>query len=152
MQSKKFEVTHSDEEWRRILTPEQYRVMREHGTEPPGSCALNTGKQPGVFLCAGCGQRLFVSRSKFESGTGWPSFFDRSNRSPGAWAMARASCGASSCSHPRKSRTRIDLRAGRARRRLDPHQAQRVVGFERLRSGGRAKREQGRERGTAASR
>lgn len=76
MQSKKFEVTHSDEEWRRILTPEQYRVMREHGTEPPGSCALNTGKQPGVFLCAGCGQRLFVSRSKFESGTGWPSFND----------------------------------------------------------------------------
>lgn len=76
MQVKKFEVTHTDEEWRRILTPEQYRVMRGHGTEPPGSCALNIEKRPGVFVCAGCGQRLFASKTKFESGTGWPSFND----------------------------------------------------------------------------
>ncbi|MBO0734439.1 MAG: peptide-methionine (R)-S-oxide reductase MsrB [Methylocapsa sp.] len=76
MRAKAFEVTHSDEEWRRLLTPEQYRVMRGHGTEPPGSCALNSEKRPGVFVCAGCGQKLFASTRKFESGTGWPSFND----------------------------------------------------------------------------
>ena len=76
MPNKAFEVTHTDEEWRRLLSPEQYRVMRGHGTEPPGSCALNTEKRPGVFVCAGCGQHLFASRTKFESGTGWPSFND----------------------------------------------------------------------------
>ncbi len=76
MQGKAFEVTHTDEEWRRLLTPEQYRVMRRHGTEPPGSCALNHEKRAGTFVCAGCGQRLFTSSKKFESGTGWPSFND----------------------------------------------------------------------------
>jgi peptide-methionine (R)-S-oxide reductase len=76
MQSKKFEVSRTDEEWRRRLTPEQYRVMRGHGTEPPGSCALLHEKRPGVFVCAGCGQKLFASSKKFESGTGWPSFND----------------------------------------------------------------------------
>ncbi len=76
MQGKAFEVTHTDEEWRRLLTPEQYRVMRGHGTEAPGSCALNYEKRPGAFVCAGCGQRLFASVKKFESGTGWPSFND----------------------------------------------------------------------------
>ena len=74
MQEKKFEVTHSDEEWRRLLTPEQYQVMRHHATERPGSCALNYEKRPGTFYCAGCGQRLFEGKKKFESGTGWPSF------------------------------------------------------------------------------
>ncbi len=76
MQGKRFEVTHTDEEWRRLLTPEQYRVMRAHGTELPGSCALNHEKRAGVFSCAGCGQKLFASSKKFESGTGWPSFND----------------------------------------------------------------------------
>jgi peptide-methionine (R)-S-oxide reductase len=76
MQDRNFEVTHTDEEWRRLLTAEQYRVMRGHGTEPPGSCALLREKRPGVFVCAGCGQRLFASAGKFESGTGWPSFND----------------------------------------------------------------------------
>jgi peptide-methionine (R)-S-oxide reductase len=76
MEQKRFEVTHPDEEWRRILTPEQYRVMRGHGTEPPGSCALNYEKRHGSFSCAGCGQQLFASKKKFESGTGWPSFND----------------------------------------------------------------------------
>jgi len=71
---KAFVVSHSDEEWRRLLTPEQYRVMRGHGTEPPGSCALLQEKGPGFFVCAGCGQHLFASGKKFESGTGWPSF------------------------------------------------------------------------------
>ena len=75
MDSKQYAVTHTDAEWRRLLTPEQYEVLRGHGTEAPGSCALNYEKRPGMFSCAGCGQPLFVSKRKFESGTGWPSFW-----------------------------------------------------------------------------
>ncbi len=68
----KLELT--DEEWRRRLTPEEYRVLRGHGTEPPGSgCFLGT-LEPGIYACAGCGNPLFRSGEKFESGTGWPSF------------------------------------------------------------------------------
>ena len=70
-----FPVQKTEEEWRRILTPEQYAVLREHDTERPGSCALLQEKRPGTFTCAGCGQPLFVADRKFESGTGWPSFF-----------------------------------------------------------------------------
>ena len=70
-----FPIDKTDEEWRRILTPEQYAVLREHDTERPGSCALLQEKRPGTFSCAGCGQPLFVADRKFESGTGWPSFF-----------------------------------------------------------------------------
>jgi peptide-methionine (R)-S-oxide reductase len=66
----------TDEEWRKRLSPEQYHVMREHGTERPGSCALLHEKRAGVFTCAGCDQELFASKLKFESGTGWPSFND----------------------------------------------------------------------------
>ena len=66
----------SDAEWRQRLSPEQYQVMRAHGTERPGSCALLHEKRAGVFACAGCGQDLFASKLKFESGTGWPSFND----------------------------------------------------------------------------
>ncbi len=69
-----FPITRSDEEWRQLLTPEQYHVLRRHGTERPGSCALNHEKRKGSFACAGCGQPLFVADHKFESGTGWPSF------------------------------------------------------------------------------
>jgi peptide-methionine (R)-S-oxide reductase len=70
-----FEVTRTDEEWRALLTPEQYQVMRRHGTERAGSCALLLNeKRRGVFVCAGCGQKLFASGTKFESGTGWPSY------------------------------------------------------------------------------
>ena len=76
MDAKQFPVIHTDAEWRRILTPEQYSVMRGHGTERPGSCALNFEKRAGSFTCAGCGQTLFRSKTKFESGTGWPSFND----------------------------------------------------------------------------
>jgi len=72
---KSFAVQKTDEEWRRTLTPEQYYVMREHGTERPGSCALLHEKRAGTFTCAACGQPLFVAERKFESGTGWPSFF-----------------------------------------------------------------------------
>jgi peptide-methionine (R)-S-oxide reductase len=75
METKTFAFTRTDEEWRKLLTPEQYRVMRAHGTEAPGSCALNHEKRAGTFVCAGCSQPLFVSAKKFESGTGWPSFF-----------------------------------------------------------------------------
>jgi peptide-methionine (R)-S-oxide reductase len=65
----------SEDEWRRTLTPEQFHVLREHGTERPGSSPLNDEKRRGTFACAGCGQPLFSSDTKFESGTGWPSFF-----------------------------------------------------------------------------
>jgi len=70
-----FPIEKTDEGWRRILTPEQYVVLREHDTERPGSCALLQEKRPGTFSCAACGQPLFVADRKFESGTGWPSFF-----------------------------------------------------------------------------
>ena len=65
----------TDSEWRETLTPQQYKVLRQHGTEPPGSSPLNIEKRDGTFSCAGCGQPLFSADTKFESGTGWPSFF-----------------------------------------------------------------------------
>jgi peptide-methionine (R)-S-oxide reductase len=65
----------SDEKLR-TLTPEQHRVLREHGTERPGSSPLNHEKRPGEFQCAGCGAELFEASAKFDSGTGWPSFYD----------------------------------------------------------------------------
>jgi peptide-methionine (R)-S-oxide reductase len=64
----------TDDEWRGTLTPEQFRVLREHATEPRGSSPLNQEKRTGRFVCAGCGKELFASDAKFESGTGWPSF------------------------------------------------------------------------------
>jgi peptide-methionine (R)-S-oxide reductase len=69
-------IVKTDAEWKKILTPEQYYVLRQHGTERPGSCALLREHRTGAFSCAGCGQRLFKSGPKFESGTGWPSFFE----------------------------------------------------------------------------
>jgi peptide-methionine (R)-S-oxide reductase len=74
--TKTFPVTRTEAEWRALLTPEQYQVMRGHGTERPGSCALNYEKRAGTFSCAGCEQDLFEGGTKFESGTGWPSFND----------------------------------------------------------------------------
>ena len=65
----------TDAEWRSALTPEQFRVLREHGTEPRGASPLNKEKRPGTFQCAGCRHPLFSADTKFESGTGWPSFF-----------------------------------------------------------------------------
>jgi peptide-methionine (R)-S-oxide reductase len=73
--SETFEVVKTDEEWRKQLTPEQYQVLRQHGTERAGTCALLHEKRPGTFSCVGCGQPLFKAGRKFESGTGWPSFF-----------------------------------------------------------------------------
>ena len=65
----------SEEEWRHCLLPQAYRVLREHGTERPGSSPLNGEKRAGTYHCAGCGTALFDSVTKFESGTGWPSFY-----------------------------------------------------------------------------
>lgn len=65
----------SAEQWRQRLTEAQYRVLREEDTEPAGSSPLNEEHRPGVFVCAGCSLPLFTSEMKFESGTGWPSFF-----------------------------------------------------------------------------
>jgi peptide-methionine (R)-S-oxide reductase len=70
-----FEVTKSDAEWRRALTPEQYRVLREHGTERAGTSPLDKEYGKGTFLCAGCELALFASDTKFDSRTGWPSFY-----------------------------------------------------------------------------
>jgi peptide-methionine (R)-S-oxide reductase len=70
-----FPVEKTDEEWRAGLTAEQYRVLRRHGTERAGTSALNDEHRAGVFRCAGCGQPLYESQARFESGTGWPSFF-----------------------------------------------------------------------------
>ena len=75
MPKKTPEVPGTDEEWRARLTPEQCHVLREHGTEPPGTSPLNREKRSGMFTCAACGEPLFASDTKFESGSGWPSFF-----------------------------------------------------------------------------
>jgi peptide-methionine (R)-S-oxide reductase len=72
---KTFEVAKSEREWRAQLTPEQYRVLREHGTERAGSSALDKEYGAGEYRCAGCGSPLFSSSAKFNSGTGWPSFW-----------------------------------------------------------------------------
>jgi peptide-methionine (R)-S-oxide reductase len=70
-----FEVVKSDDEWRRILKPAAFKVLREHGTERPYSSPLNHEKRKGTFACAGCELPLFSSETKYESGTGWPSFY-----------------------------------------------------------------------------
>ena len=69
------DVARTDEEWRRELSPQQYDVLRKQGTEPRGSSPLTGEKGRGTFKCAGCGQPLFTSETKYESGTGWPSFY-----------------------------------------------------------------------------
>ncbi len=102
MATKTYPVTKSDEEWRRILTPEQYAILRDHDTERPGSCALLHEHRPGVFSCAGCGNRLFVADRKFESGTGWPSFFAPVEGSiettvDSSWGMVRTEVHCSQC-------------------------------------------------------
>ncbi len=73
--SKAFAVVKSDAEWRKILSPLAYRVLRKEYTEPPFSSPLNDEKRKGNFVCAGCGQKLFNALTKYESGTGWPSFW-----------------------------------------------------------------------------
>ena len=73
--AKTFEVTLTDAEWRKKLSPEAYRVLRGHGTERAGSSPLDREKRAGTFHCAGCERALFASATKFDSGTGWPSFY-----------------------------------------------------------------------------
>ncbi len=70
-----FAVTKSDAEWRQSLTPDQFHVLRKHGTERAGTSPLDKNYQPGTYQCAGCGTPLFSSETKFNSGTGWPSFY-----------------------------------------------------------------------------
>ena len=70
-----FEITKSEEEWRRLLTSEQFQVLRKHGTEPPWTSPLNKEYGQGIYVCAGCELHLFSSNTKFDSGTGWPSFW-----------------------------------------------------------------------------
>jgi len=70
-----FPVQKTHAEWEETLSPSAYQVLREHGTERAGTSPLNVEKREGTFFCAGCGQPLFASSTKFESGTGWPSFW-----------------------------------------------------------------------------
>jgi peptide-methionine (R)-S-oxide reductase len=70
-----FAVTLTEDEWRQKLAPAQFNVLRKHGTERAGTSPLNHEKRAGTFLCAGCGKDLFTADTKFESGTGWPSFY-----------------------------------------------------------------------------
>ncbi|HEU4626078.1 MAG TPA: peptide-methionine (R)-S-oxide reductase MsrB [Steroidobacteraceae bacterium] len=73
--SEKTVVQKTDEEWKRELTPEQYRILRQHGTERAGTSPLNDEHREGTFYCAGCGAPLFDSSTKYDSGSGWPSFY-----------------------------------------------------------------------------
>jgi peptide-methionine (R)-S-oxide reductase len=70
-----FPVQKTEAEWRKVLSPEAFRVLRQHGTERPGTSPLNAEKRAGIYRCAGCGTPLFESSTKYESGTGWPSFW-----------------------------------------------------------------------------
>ncbi|MHA6317770.1 peptide-methionine (R)-S-oxide reductase MsrB [Altererythrobacter sp. CAU 1778] len=74
-EAKSFRVAHSEDEWRRRLTAQEFKVLREESTERPYSSALNDNKRAGTYVCAGCGNALYSSKTKFESGTGWPSFW-----------------------------------------------------------------------------
>jgi peptide-methionine (R)-S-oxide reductase len=75
LDDRRFPVDKPDEQWRSELTAEQYRVLREHGTERAFTSPLNTEKRTGTFVCAACGHPLFASDTKYDSGTGWPSFW-----------------------------------------------------------------------------
>ena len=99
---KTYPVTRTDAEWRKLLTPEQYHIMRDHGTEAPGSCALLVEKRQGTFACVGCGTDLFEGKGKFESGTGWPSFNDPipgtvENETDRSYGMVRTECHCATC-------------------------------------------------------
>jgi peptide-methionine (R)-S-oxide reductase len=70
-----FEISKTEQEWRKILTPEQFQVLRQHGTERAGTSPLDKEYRKGTFVCAGCDLPIFTSETKFNSGTGWPSFY-----------------------------------------------------------------------------
>jgi peptide-methionine (R)-S-oxide reductase len=97
-----FAVSQTNEEWKRTLTPEQYKVLREHGTERAFTSPLNDEKRDGMFVCAGCGHPLFSSETKFESGTGWPSFYKPLDGAVGtstdrSWFVTRTEVHCSRC-------------------------------------------------------
>ena len=71
-----FSIRKTEAEWQQVLTPEQFHILREHGTEFPGSSPLDYQYAEGIYVCAGCDQPLFASEAKFKSGTGWPSFYE----------------------------------------------------------------------------
>jgi peptide-methionine (R)-S-oxide reductase len=97
-----FPVTKSDAEWRQLLTAAQYRVLREHGTEAPGSSALDKEYRPGIYRCAGCATPMYSSKTKFNSGTGWPSFWAPLDGAVGtsvdnSWLMRRTEVHCATC-------------------------------------------------------
>ncbi|MCY7320759.1 MAG: peptide-methionine (R)-S-oxide reductase MsrB [Phormidesmis sp. CAN_BIN36] len=73
--NREFKITKTDDEWKKLLTPEQFQVLRNHGTERPRTSPLDKQYGSGMYECSGCGLPLFMSDTKFDSGTGWPSFF-----------------------------------------------------------------------------
>jgi peptide-methionine (R)-S-oxide reductase len=92
--AKTFQVTHSDAEWRKLLSPEAYDVLRQQGTEAPYTSPLLNEHRKGTFFCAGCALPLFASNTKFDSGTGWPSFWKPlpnavETTTDNAWIMSR---------------------------------------------------------------
>ena len=97
-----FPVRKSDEEWRRALTTDQYEVLRQQATERPFTSPLNHETRLGTFQCAACGRSLFDSATKFESGTGWPSFWRPLDRAVGtridrSWLMVRTEVHCADC-------------------------------------------------------
>jgi peptide-methionine (R)-S-oxide reductase len=96
-------ITKSESEWQKELTPEQFQVMRKAGTEPAFTGKYYKTKDPGMYICAGCGQPLFSSETKFDSGTGWPSFYKPveegavEEHSDNAYGMQRTEVRCSSC-------------------------------------------------------
>ena len=82
--AEKFEVSKTEAEWKQVLTPEQFQVLRQRGTERPYSSALDNEHRPGLFACAACDLPLFRSETKFDSGTGWHRAFSRRSRTPSA--------------------------------------------------------------------
>ncbi len=95
-----FEITKSDVEWQKILTPEQFYVLRQHGTERAGTHPLNKEHGRGAYVCAGCDLALFSSDTKFDSGTGWPSF----------WAPIEGAVGTSTDNSLFMTRTEVHCR------------------------------------------
>jgi peptide-methionine (R)-S-oxide reductase len=99
----KAKVEISDAEWRKKLSPEQYRILREHGTERAFTHPYNAEKADGMYYCAGCGEKLFSSQAKFESGTGWPSYYQPisaeavSEHSDRSWFMTRTEVRCANC-------------------------------------------------------
>jgi peptide-methionine (R)-S-oxide reductase len=99
----KAKVEISDAEWRKKLSPEQYRILREHGTERAFTHPYNAEKADGMYYCAGCGEKLFSSQAKFDSGTGWPSYYQPisaeavSEHSDRSWFMTRTEVRCANC-------------------------------------------------------